>query len=255
MQKVVKSLPNALGVTKTLVIAAFREFDNLNELLKEIDSILPTDVSIIVADDTGIDTEDRITEIVRGTLGDERNWIITFEDKKSGRGSAVLRGFRLASETFSNSEYFAECDADGSHRPLDIAKVILSPPSDFLIGSRYLPQSSIEGWPRSRKIASRVLNHLIPMALNIKSTDVTNGLRRYSKIATELIIEHPQTNVGFIFLSEQALLLSKNGINPKEEPITFINRIHGESSVGMSEVIDSLKGVLNLYKTKNRNKK
>jgi dolichol-phosphate mannosyltransferase len=255
MQKVVKSLPNALEVTKTLVIAAFKEFDNLNELLKEIDSILPKDISIIVADDTGIDSEARITEIVRRTLGDERNWLITFEDKKSGRGSAVLRGFRLASKTFSNSEYFAECDADGSHRPSDIAKVLLSPPSDFLIGSRYLPQSRIEGWPRSRKIASRVLNQLIPIALNIESTDITNGLRRYSRIATKIIIEHQQSNTGFIFLSEQALLLSKNGINPKEEPIIFINRVHGESSVGIGEIFDSLKGVITLYKTKNLYKK
>ena len=251
MQRIVNSSPNAAEVNKVLVIAAYKEFDNLKELLNELDLLLPENVAIIVADDTGVNTEDRIVEIVQGTLSAARNWLISFEDKKSGRGSAVMRGFLIAKSHFSEAEYFAECDADGSHRPLDIAKILLSSPSDFLIGSRYLPKSRIEGWPISRRIASRILNYLIPRALGIKCTDVTNGLRRYSKIATEVILKHPQEHTGFIFLSEQAIVLSKNGLNPIEEPITFVNRIHGESSVGLSEVLNSLKGIFILYQ-KNR---
>jgi dolichol-phosphate mannosyltransferase len=255
MPKVIKSLPSATEVKCTLIIAAFREFENLYELLIELNSLLPKDFSIVVADDTGTATEERIVEIVSKALDSERNWLISFESKKSGRGGAVLRGFRLANETFPNLEYFAECDADGSHRPVDIAKVLLYAPSDFLIGSRYLPESRIEGWPISRRIASRILNFLIPIALGIKSTDVTNGLRRYSRNANQIIINHPQANTGFIFLSEQALLLSLNGINPKDLPITFVNRIRGESSVGISEIGDALKGVLTLYRNKKRIKK
>jgi dolichol-phosphate mannosyltransferase len=254
MQKVVQSLPNKVSVKKTLVVAAFKEFQNLSELLKSLELILPIDVSIIIADDTGIETEDRITKIVREALSEKRNWQISFENKKSGRGSAVLRGFRLANETFSEVEFFAECDADGSHRPADISRVLSAAPADFLIGSRYLPESRIDGWPKSRKIASKILNFIIPIALEIKSTDVTNGLRRYSKVATLIILKNPPLNTGFIFLSEQALLLSRNGISPKEVPIIFINRIHGESSVGISEIFDSLKGVLILYRSNKRNK-
>jgi dolichol-phosphate mannosyltransferase len=252
MPTVIKSLPSANKVKNALVIAAFREFENLDALLKELDLLLPIDVSIIIADDTGIDTEERITEIVIKALGRERNWLITFENKKSGRGSAVLRGFLLASEVFSELEFYAECDADGSHQPMDIAKIILYPPCEFLIGSRYLKESRIEGWPRSRRVASKILNRLIPMALELKSTDVTNGLRRYSRMATQIILNHSQKNSGFIFLSEQALLLSKHGINPKEEPITFVNRIYGESSVGITEISDSIKGVFTLYSENKR---
>jgi len=255
MQKVVQSLPNARQVKKTLVIAAYKEFENLSNLLRDLNLLLPMDISIIISDDTGRESEKRIEKIVRGSLGNDRNWLITFENQKSGRGSAVMRGFQLANETFSELDFFAECDADGSHRPSDIFKVLTSPPADFLIGSRYLPESRIDGWPISRQIASKVLNSIIPKALGIKSTDVTNGLRRYSKDATQIILKHPPENTGFIFLSEQALLLSKNGISPKEEPIVFINRIYGESSVGISEVLDSLKGVLTLYLSNRSTKK
>jgi dolichol-phosphate mannosyltransferase len=255
MPTVIKSLPSANKVKNTLVIAAFREFENLDELLRELDLLLPIDVSIIIADDTGVETEDRITEIVTKALGEERNWLITFENKKSGRGSAVLRGFLFASEVFSELEFYAECDADGSHQPVDIAKIILAPPCDFLIGSRYLKESRIEGWPLSRRVASKLLNSLIPIALELKSTDVTNGLRRYSRIATQIILSHSPKNTGFIFLSEQALLLSNHGIYPKEEPITFVNRIHGESSVGITEIVDSIKGVFTLYSDNRQRKK
>jgi dolichol-phosphate mannosyltransferase len=251
MQRIVNSSPNSAGINKVLVIAAYKEFDNLKELLHELDLLLPDNVAIIVADDTGVNTEARIVEIVQGSLSAKRNWLISFEDKKSGRGSAVMRGFIIARSQYFEAQYFAECDADGSHRPLDIVKILLATPSEFLIGSRYLPKSRIEGWPISRRIASRILNYLIPRALGIKCTDVTNGLRRYSKAATEVILKHPQEHTGFIFLSEQAIVLSKNGMDPVEQPITFVNRIHGESSVGLSEVINSLKGVFVLYK-KNR---
>ena len=255
MQKVVKSLPNAKAVKHTLVVAAYKEFENLRQLLLSLDSLLPLETAIIVADDTGEESQTRIEKIVRDALNSERNWLISFESSKSGRGSAVLRGFRLASENFSEVQYYSECDADGSHRPTDIARVILSPPSDFLIGSRYLPTSRIEGWPRSRRVASRILNFSIPVMLGIKSTDVTNGLRRYSKSSTDLIIKHQPLNAGFIFLSEQALLLSNRGIDPVEVPITFVNRVHGESSVGLSEILNSLYGVFTLFLTKAKFKK
>ena len=255
MQKTVNFLPNIAQVKEVLVIAAYKEFQNLSELLKELDELLPMRTAIIVADDTGVDTEDQIEKIVREILSKERNWLISFEDNKSGRGNAILRSFHIASNTFPELNFFAECDADGSHRPVDIKKILLATPSDFLIGSRYLPESKIQGWPLSRRIVSKILNNLIPVALGIRCTDVTNGLRRYSKIAAEVIMQHPQEHTGFIFLSEQALVLSKHEIYPREEPIIFINRIHGESSVGVLEVFNSLRGVFSLFLSSKLNKK
>ena len=162
MPRIVNSSPSAEIVDKVLVIAAYKEFDNLKELLTALDLLLPLSIAFIVADDTGIRAESRIEALVKGSLRETRNWIITFEKNKSGRGSSVLRGFNTARVHYPGGEFFAECDADGSHRPGDIAKILLAPPSDFLIGSRYLPSSRIVGWPISRRIASKILNYLIP---------------------------------------------------------------------------------------------
>jgi dolichol-phosphate mannosyltransferase len=252
MQRVVRNSPDSNQVETCLVVAAYREFENLSQLLTELDLLLPRDVAIIVSDDTGVESENQIEKIVSNALGNSRNWQISFENSKSGRGSAVLRGFKLATETYPNSNFYAECDADGSHRPEDIAKLIVATPSDFLIGSRYLKESSIKGWPLSRRVASRILNYLIPKLLGINCTDVTNGLRRYSKKANKIIAEHVQVNTGFIFLSEQAMILAHRGVIPNELPITFVNRVHGKSSVGLSEVVNSLIGVFELYRMKKK---
>lgn len=250
MSKIVECLKNPETVNSVLVIAAFREFENLGILLVELDQLLPADVGIIIADDSGEDKELIIETIVRESLDKMRSWLITFSKVKSGRGSAVLRGFELTVKYFPGVRYLSECDADGSHRPIDIRGLVLSPDSDFTIGSRYLPMSKIVGWPISRRITSRVLNFVIPKALNIRTTDVTNGLRRYSLRSAQIIMSNKQTNNGFIFLSEQAILLSKNGIDPMEFPITFIDRIHGTSSVGLAEILDSIRGVYLLYRAK-----
>ena len=248
MSKVLECLKNPEAVDSVVVIAAFREFENLRTLLIELNQLLPANVAIVIADDTGEDKESSIEAIVRESLGGMRNWLVTFSNIKSGRGSAVLRGFRLSVKKFPAIGYFAECDADGSHRPLDICNVLLSPKSDFVIGSRYLPKSRIVGWPISRRIASRILNCVIPKALEVRTTDVTNGLRRYSLRSVQLIMSHQPNNSGFIFLSEQANLLSRNGIDPVDFPITFIDRIHGTSSVGFAEILDSIRGVYFLYR-------
>jgi hypothetical protein len=53
-------------------------------------------------------------------------------------------------------------------------------------------------------------------------------------------------NAGFIYLTEQILILNKVGINPIEIPITFLDRKKGESSVTYRELLDSALGVLSL---------
>ena len=250
MSKTIKSLPGVSKTRSVLVIASYREFESLRVLLRDLDKVLPHEVSIVVSDDTGADSEDKILEIVSSALAKERNWLISFENQKNGRGNAVHRGLILARKILPTAEYFIECDADGSHQPSDIEKIIISQPSDFLIGSRYMPASRISGWPRSRRITSKFLNFLIPQILGVISSDLTNGLRRYSIRATDILLKNKPINSGFIFLSEQALILSKNGIYANEIPIHFINRVHGKSSVGPLEIWDSLKGLFILYRAK-----
>jgi dolichol-phosphate mannosyltransferase len=116
-----------------------------------------------------------------------------------------------------------------------------------VIGSRYLPQSQIIGWPISRIFFSKVINFIIPKLLSLEITDVTNGLRRYSKNAIALLLEHPQYNTGFIYLTEQLLHINNSHISIEEIPIVFRNRSLGKSSVTFKEVLASILGLLTLW--------
>jgi hypothetical protein len=87
---------------------------------------------------------------------------------------------------------------------------------------------------------SKTLNMFIPKILGIPTTDITNGLRRYSRSAVRILLDSPQETFGFIYLSEQATILKKKGLNPHDVPIEFTERVGGHSSVNLKLLRQSI---------------
>lgn len=241
-------------IRNILVIPSYRETIALKEFLKELLSLLPLDCAVVIADDSPEEDFQIIRVQIKELRQSFRHEILfSRSERKSGRGAAVSRGFKAGLLEYPNVIYFAECDADGSHQPEDVVSVIYSElESDLLIGSRYLKSSKIINWPKSRRIFSYFLNIAIPKILDIEVSDITNGLRRYSIKAFECINNIEPINHGFIYLSEQALIVSKSELTIDEIPIRFINRIHGQSTVSYKEVINSLLGIQTLTKLKKK---
>ena len=246
-----KTLVNP-DVTCAIVIPSYNETLALPEMLIELEVGLTAADAVIIMDDSPgpIATEINIACGQVFTKSSANYFFINHEGK-SGRGSAVRRGMDQARAIFPSLRFVIECDADGSHRPIDILRVKHSEiEADLLVGSRYLTDSKIQGWPISRKIFSRALNFIIPRLLQIELRDITNGLRRYSIDAVNEIIGQNQANRGFIYLSEQALIVKKRGLVIKELPIIFIDRTQGSSTVTWREVVASMRGVIGLVSLK-----
>jgi dolichol-phosphate mannosyltransferase len=243
---------NETDITKVVILPTYREFETLRKILSEIGPLLWESDCVIISDDTGLQHQSRLISLATAALSDSRARLhFTFSEAKGGRGAAIYRGMDLALTRFPNLEYLVEADSDGSHRVQDIIRVLQSDKSDFVIGSRYLPESRIEGWSQSRRALSYWLNRLIPRILRVDCTDITNGLRRYSKLGAIELINSGQQNTGFIYLSEQAQKLVSAGYPLVEIPTIFVNRTDGESSVGLREITMSLLGVFKLaWKTK-----
>lgn len=234
-------------ITNALIFPTYREFESLRFLLSSIVPQLGRADAVIICDDTGAEFTQNISEDVSRVFeGSSSTLIFSFSDSKDGRGAAVFRGMKIAMQNFPNLKYVLEADSDGSHRPEDIVKILNSDSNDFRIGSRYLPESQIIGWPLSRRIFSSLLNKIIPKVLKLDCTDATNGLRRYSTPCVRLLLERGIQNKGFIYLSEQAVILTSAGFVISEIPITFVNRTHGESSVGFKEIRDSILGIISI---------
>lgn len=236
-----------------IVVASYNEIYALPSFLSELAPLLTKNITIVVADDSPMENRGLIK------IGCELSFKLSeakidfsFSNSKNGRGAAIHRGFKFAIQKYGEFDYFIECDSDGSHTPKDIVNLVNSiEPSDLIIGSRYLPSSKIIGWPWTRRVFSKILNTLIPKLVGIKCSDITNGLRRYSQSAVSTLLKYEPRNKGFIYLSEQAIILNNRGYSISEFPITFINRTLGESTVGMKEIFKSITGILKLIGQKN----
>jgi len=241
-------------ISNVLVLAAYKENDNLRVILPQLAMALPKRTAIIVADDSPLEFREELIEVTSKISSQYAIVLhLSLGDEKSGRGAAIRRSLCQARDTFPEAKYFLEADSDGSHAPKDILAILNSASSaDLLIGSRYLPQSSILGWSRSRRLMSRFLNFLIPKLLNLPCTDVTNGLRRYSLTAVRRILEIEAKTVGFIYLAEVASLLYRAGLKLEEAPIAFDERRFGSSSVGFSELAASLFGLVQVIRNQDK---
>lgn len=237
-----------------IIIPSYKETLALPKMLFELQLGLTATDAVIVMDDSPELIANKIEAACSEALRkSSASYLFINHPAKAGRGDAVRRGMVQAITLFPSLEFVMECDADGSHRPVDILRVKESKiDADLLIGSRYLLDSKVQGWPLSRRIFSRALNFIIPRVLQIKVADITNGLRRYSINAVNEIIAQNQVNKGFIYLSEQALTLEKRGLVIKELPTVFVNRTLGSSTVTWREVLASVRGVIRLVTLKYR---
>lgn len=225
------------------ILPTYNESSTLPILLNELKTrIKPLDL-IVVADDSS--ARDRY--LIEIETQRHQNVYLSPGHTKAGRGAAVYRSILWILKERSEITHIVEADCDGSHRIQDIIAVASCEATwEFVIGSRYLPESRIEGWSNSRRALSYLLNKLIPKVLAIDCSDITNGLRRYTRRAASTLASSIPTNGGFIYLSEQASRLKSAGIAPVEIPIIFESRIAGVSSVTLNDLLNSFFGLLSI---------
>jgi dolichol-phosphate mannosyltransferase len=138
-------------------------------------------------------------------------------------------------------------DADFSHRPEDLPKLLDAPESvDVVIGSRYIPGGKILGWDIKRQINSRGAIFVARLLLGIKPKDATAGFKRYSRKFLKFITNHKLIASGYAFQVEMVLSAQQNGYHITEVPITFVDRTVGESKIS-GELMRSAKIVWRLF--------
>ena len=228
-----------------IVIPSYKETLALPRLLKELSNSLDSYDIVLVVDDSPKEISDHLKQACLDSLADSScHFMFIQNEVKKGRGAAVRKGMQSVLTLYPSLEYVLECDADGSHTPSDIVSVLrYNNDCDLLVGSRYVEGSEIQGWPLSRRIFSWILNKIIPRVTQVPLNDITNGLRRYSTKAVSEILRSPQQNQGFIYLTEQAILVDRALLSVAETPITFIDRTIGQSTVTWREILKSLAGV------------
>lgn len=236
-------------MTRVLVVLpTYNEALNLPLLVPRILAAV-ADADVLVVDDGSPDGTAAVAESLAEQA--EERVSVLLRTRKSGRGSAVLAGFRHGL-TDLRYAFFCEMDADLSHQPEEIVAMLIRATSgaDLVIGSRYVHGAPrIEGWSARRRAWSRASNRLMKFVLRLPITDFTNGFRVYSRDAVQRLAAEDLRETGFVSLSEWAFILHRAGMPIAESPSRFINRRLGKSNMSAAEALGAARALVRLSRS------
>ncbi len=220
---------------KTLiVIPTYNECENIPVL---IDSILNLnrDLNILVVDDNSPDgTGLLVSEISKKN---PRVQLLS-RPGKEGLGRAYIAG--LSWGLSQKYDFLFEMDADFSHRPEDLLKLLGHlKDADFIVGSRYVPGGQTKNWGILRKIISRGGSLYSQIILGYPLQDWTGGFNGWSRAVLERIRLDTVKSNGYSFQIELKYRALKNGFKGIEVPILFEDRRVGQSKMSFKIVIEA----------------
>jgi dolichol-phosphate mannosyltransferase len=219
-----------------MVIPTYNEAANLGWIVGRLRRAEP-EVEILVVDDNSPDgTGDLADELA---AQDDRVHVL-HRTAKDGLGAAYLEGFAWALD--AGYDVIGEMDADGSHQPEELHRLLEALQSaDLVIGSRYVPGGSVVNWPLTRQALSRGGNLYVRALLGISIRDATAGYRVFRRQTLEKIDLASVESAGYVFQTDLATRTIRAGMVVKEVPIEFVERVRGASKMSGAVASESLK--------------
>ncbi len=216
-----------------VVIPTFNELANLAAL---VDAVLThnKNVDVLIVDDNSPDGTGALADQL---AKESRRVSVLHRAAKSGLGPAYLAGFQLAFER--GYEFIIEMDADGSHRPEDLVRLIATD-ADLVIGSRWVRGGSTVNWPLSRQLISRLGNLYVHVMLALGVRDATAGFRVYRSELLKKLDLATVASHGYSFQVEMTLRAHQAKATIREVPITFVERVHGVSKMTSAIVLEAM---------------
>jgi dolichol-phosphate mannosyltransferase len=218
-----------------VVLPTYQEAANVAAVLGRLRTAVP-DATILVVDDASPDGTADLAEAAAAELG---NIEVLRRPGKDGLGSAYRAGFARGLER--GFEVMVEIDADGSHDPASLPSLLqaVEDGADLAIGSRYVPGGAIPDWPRSRRFISVAGNRYAAALLRLPVRDATAGFRAYrASMLAQLDLGHMRAD-GYGFQVEMAYRVLRRGGRIVEVPITFTDRVEGDSKMSWRIVFEA----------------
>ncbi|KAH7884033.1 glycosyltransferase family 2 protein [Phlebopus sp. FC_14] len=208
---------------------------------------------IVVVDDASPDGTQEVAKELAKVYGEDRV-VLKSRAGKLGLGTAYIHGLN-----FCTGDFVIIMDADFSHHPKFIPQLIKLQQAynlDIVTGTRYRSTSSpfisdarpggVHGWDLKRKLVSRGANFLADTVLNPGVSDLTGSFRLYRLSVLRHVITLTQSR-GYVFQMEMMVRARALGYTVGEIPITFVDRIFGESKLGADEIVGYARGVWSLF--------
>jgi dolichol-phosphate mannosyltransferase len=243
----------------SVILPTYNERDNLPIIIDMLHSTFDSNnlnYEIIIVDDNSPDGTGQVAEQLQTIYNnnkihkstnrnrDSAYLILLKRAGKLGLGSAYRAGLERCS-----GDYVLLMDADFSHHPKFIPEFIAKQAktnADIVTGSRYIARGGVYGWDLYRKLTSRVANYIAAVLLSPAASDLTGSFRLYKRSVIDKIMSEVRST-GYVFQMEIIILAAKLGYSIAEVPITFVDRVYGESKLGGQEIVSYLKGLVQLF--------
>ena len=225
--------PNA---SVCVVVPTYNEAESIRLLIERV-LALGTGYRLLIVDDNSPDGTGRIVETFASSHPDRVRLLSRCQ--KEGIGRAYVAGFEVALAT--DATLIAQMDADLSHDPSDLQRLVeATNDADLALGSRYVEGGDTAGWPRHRKIISRIGGRYARTVLNVPIQDLTGGFKVYRRPALEALDISRIESDGYVFQIETTYKTVLNGFRVVEVPIHFIDRVAGKSKLSRHIVVEAM---------------
>ncbi|MHB1090723.1 MAG: polyprenol monophosphomannose synthase [Ilumatobacteraceae bacterium] len=224
------------ALNSVLVLPTYNEIENLDSFIRAVRQSCPS-LHILIVDDDSPDGTGELAEHLAAELGALE---VIHRVGERGLGSAYRAGFaHIFSKAF---DAVITMDADFSHDPTVIPRFLstLQSGADMVIGSRYVDDGHIHGWPRHRELLSRWGNAYTRWILRLDVRDCTSGFRAYRSDALQAINPSLEHGEGYVSLTALIRRAQQHHLRIIEIPITYTNRVRGSSKMSWRIILESM---------------
>ena len=226
----------------SIVVPTYKEADGIERLITTLTGVFKEndlDGEIVVVDDNSPDGTGAIVDRLASAGYPVR---CLHRPGKMGLSSGVIDGWKFAR---LDSEALGAMDADFSHDATIIPAMVraLTAGYGLAIGSRYVRGGGIRNWPLKRKVTSLVAIALAKPLTPVR--DITSGYFLVKRSAIEGVDLDP---IGFKIGLE--VIAKGHYGRALEVPYVFTDRVVGTSKLNQNEILNYLRQLGRIYRTK-----
>ena len=215
-----------------VVLPTYNERENIEKVISKILVLDYSNLHVLVVDDGSPDGTSQVVVEMQKTSSNI-HLLTRVQDK--GRGAAGIAGYKQAIS--NGAEYIVEMDADLSHNPKEIPKLLEGLNNyDLVLGSRYISGGADLRPGNRRHLLSALANAWVRAWLGLKFRDCNTGYRCFRRETLKRIIDDLKSD-GPEIVQEVLYQAKKNGLKIVESPIIFIDRKDGKSKLTAKKIL------------------
>jgi len=219
-----------------VVVPTYNERENLQTLVPRV-LALGVGYRMVIVDDASPDGTGELADALAAAHPGRVE--VLHRPRKAGIGPAYRAGFRAALDL--GAPLVGQMDADLSHDPAALPALVAAAEShDLVVGSRYVPGGATLGWPRRRRLLSRLGGRYAQTVLGAPVRDLTGGFKVFRRATLAALDLDAVRADGYGLQIETTWRVLRAGGRVVEVPITFRDRIAGASKLSRRIVLEAL---------------